>query len=68
MRTVFSWCVTFVATAETGLADHPATEIVGREGHWWEQSSGGRCLILLAVERDDQGRDVFKQIEDKLAS
>jgi type III restriction enzyme len=35
-------------------------------GHQWEQSSGGRCLFLFAVERDDQGRDVFKQIEDKL--
>jgi type III restriction enzyme len=36
-------------------------------GHQWAQSSGGRCLFLFAVERDDQGRDVFKQIADKLA-
>lgn len=36
-------------------------------GHQWEQSSGGRCLFLFAVERDDQGRDVFKQLADKLA-
>lgn len=35
-------------------------------GHQWEQSSGGRCLFLFAVERDDRGRDVFKQIFDKL--
>mgnify|MGYP006289887997 FL=1 len=35
-------------------------------GRQWEQSSGGRCLFLFAVERDDQGRDVFKQIADKL--
>ena len=36
-------------------------------GYQWERSSGGRCLFLFAVERDDQGRDVFKQIADKLA-
>ncbi|WP_296000080.1 hypothetical protein [Rugamonas sp.] len=36
-------------------------------GHQWEQSSGGRCLFLFAVERDGQGRDVFQQIAQKLA-
>jgi len=36
-------------------------------GHQWEQSSGGRCLFLFAVERDQQGRDVFQQIAHKLA-
>lgn len=36
-------------------------------GHQWEHSSGGRCLFLFAVERDDQGRDVFQQIAHKLA-
>ncbi|WP_286962506.1 DEAD/DEAH box helicase [Cupriavidus sp. UBA2534] len=36
-------------------------------GYQWEQSSGGRCLFLMAVKRDDQGRDVFKQMADKLA-
>ena len=35
-------------------------------GHQWEQSSGGRCLFLFAVERDEHGRDVFKQLADKL--
>lgn len=37
-------------------------------GHQWEKSSGGRCLFLFALERDEQGRDVFKQLTDKLAS
>ena len=37
-------------------------------GHQWEKASGGRCLFLFAVERDDHGRDVFKQLEDKLSS
>ena len=32
-----------------------------------EQSSGRRCLFLFAVERDDQGRDVFQQLAAKLA-
>lgn len=36
-------------------------------GNQWEQSSGGRCLFLWAVDRDDQGRDVFQQLSHKLA-
>lgn len=36
-------------------------------GHQWEKSSNGRCLFLFAVETDDIGRDVFKQLSDKLA-
>lgn len=35
-------------------------------GHQWEKSSNGLCLFLFAVERDDLGRDVFKQLADKL--
>ena len=35
-------------------------------GHQWEQSSGGRCLFLFAVQRDDEGRDVFQQLTNKL--
>jgi type III restriction enzyme len=35
-------------------------------GHQWEISSNGRCLFLFAVERDQDGRNVFKQIEDKI--
>lgn len=37
-------------------------------GHQWEKSSNGRCLFLFAVETDDIGRDVFKQLSDKLTS
>ncbi|MDX5364655.1 MAG: DEAD/DEAH box helicase family protein [Pseudazoarcus pumilus] len=36
-------------------------------GFQWEKSSGGRCLFLFAVESDDAGRDVFKQLQAKLA-
>lgn len=35
-------------------------------GYQWEKSSGGRCLFLFAVDRDDQGRDVFQQLAAKL--
>lgn len=35
-------------------------------GFQWEQSSNGRCLFLFAVEFDEAGRDVFKQVADKL--
>lgn len=35
-------------------------------GQRWEASSGGRCLFLFAVETDDQGRNVAKQIADKI--
>jgi len=35
-------------------------------GEQWEKSSGGQCLFLFAVEKDDKGRDVAKQIADKL--
>lgn len=36
-------------------------------GSQWEKSSAGRCLFLFAVEKDDLGRDVFRQLADKLA-
>jgi type III restriction enzyme len=39
----------------------------GSSRYQWEHSSGGRCLFLFAVAQDDQGRDVFKQVQDKLA-
>ncbi len=37
-------------------------------GHQWEKSSGGRCLFLMAVADDEQGRDVRQQIADKISS
>ena len=35
-------------------------------GFQWQNSSAGHCLFLFAVELDDQGRDVFRQVGDKL--
>lgn len=36
-------------------------------GEQWEKTSGGRCLFLLALKTDAKGRDVAKQIADKVA-
>lgn len=35
-------------------------------GELWESKSQGKGLFLFAVKRDAQGRDVYKQIEDKI--
>jgi type III restriction enzyme len=37
-------------------------------GQQWEASSNGRCLFLFAVATDDAGRDVFKQLQDKVGA
>jgi len=33
-------------------------------GQLWASKSNGHCLFLMAVEEDDQGRNVFQQIDD----
>jgi len=35
-------------------------------GELWEEKSGGKALFLMAVKRDEKGRSVYKQIEDKI--
>ena len=36
-------------------------------GELWEEKSDGKALFLMAVDRDAKGRDVYKQIEEKIA-
>ena len=37
-------------------------------GYLWEQTSHDKsCLFLMAVAKDEQGRDVTRQIEDKIS-
>jgi type III restriction enzyme len=48
------------------LLNDPGTKEKDQVGHQWEQSSGGRCLFLMAVAEDEQGRDVSQQITNKL--
>lgn len=51
--------------------DHLASADEAREkkqvGEQWEKASGGKCLFLFAL-KDDNGRDVTKQIADKIAT
>lgn len=35
-------------------------------GMQWEKASQGKCLFLFAVKEDELGRDVARQLEDKL--
>lgn len=35
-------------------------------GELWESKSNGKGLFLMAVKRDAKGRDVYRQIEDKV--
>jgi hypothetical protein len=36
-------------------------------GERWEEKSAGKALFLMAVKRDEKGRSVYKQIEDKIS-
>jgi hypothetical protein len=36
-------------------------------GELWESKSNKKGLFLFAVKRDRKGRDVYKQIEDKIS-
>jgi len=31
-------------------------------GELWAEASAGKCLFIMAVEQDEQGRDVKQQI------
>jgi type III restriction enzyme len=35
-------------------------------GERWEEKSGGKALFLWAVKKDEHGRDVHRQLDDKL--
>lgn len=35
-------------------------------GALWAEKSGGRCLFLMATDKDEQGRDIGQQINDFL--
>lgn len=48
--------------------DTPDTREKANIGALWEERSKGKALFLMAVKEDDMGRDVYKQIEDKIIS
>lgn len=35
-------------------------------GEGWEDKNNNKALFLMAVKRDKNGRDVYRQIEDKV--
>ena len=35
-------------------------------GHQWEKASQGKCLFIMAVKKDEDGRDVYQQIDEKI--
>ena len=37
-------------------------------GELWETKSKGKGLFLFAVKQDAKGRNIYKQIEDKISS
>jgi type III restriction enzyme len=48
------------------LQDTKDTKEKKNIGEFWEVASNGSCLFLLAVKRDEEGRDVHKQLLDKV--
>jgi type III restriction enzyme len=50
--------------------DHIATSDDSKEkdniGKLWEEKSNGTCLFLMVYKEDSQGRNVYKQIKDKI--
>jgi hypothetical protein len=36
-------------------------------GERWAETSGGQALFFWAVKKDEHGRDVHRQLQDKLA-
>jgi type III restriction enzyme len=55
------------------LAEYKGEHLVEHEqqkkniGERWEEKSGGKALFLWAVKKDEHGRDVHRQLQDKLA-
>ena len=54
------------------LAEYKGEHLVEHEqqkkniGERWEAKSGGKALFFWAVKKDEHGRDVHRQLEDKL--
>jgi type III restriction enzyme len=48
------------------LADGPDSDEKKNIGALWEAKSNGKGLFIMAVKRDSEGRDVYKQLLDKV--
>lgn len=49
------------------LADTADTKEKQNLGELWEEKSHGKGLFLMAVKKDEKGRSIDRQIEDKIA-
>jgi type III restriction enzyme len=49
------------------LLNAPDTKEKQNIGELWEEKSDGKALFLMAVKRDEQGRNVYQQIEHKIS-
>lgn len=65
----------FVAELEDGrivVVEYKGEHLIEHEqekkniGELWESKSGGKALFLWAIKRDEAGRDVYRQVEDKI--
>jgi type III restriction enzyme len=66
----------FVAELNDGrvlLAEYKGEHLIEHEqqkkniGERWEETSHGEALFFWAVKKDEHGRDVHRQLQDKLA-
>lgn len=48
------------------IKDSPQEKEKRRIGQLWEDKSDGKGLFLLAVKKDEQGRDIYAQLESKI--
>jgi type III restriction enzyme len=49
------------------LVNDPKEKQKRNIGEKWEEASHGKAMFLWAVKRDEQGRDLYHQFEDKIA-
>jgi type III restriction enzyme len=48
------------------IADSADTREKRNLGALWEEKSGGKGLFLIAEKRDSAGRDLFRQLAEKI--
>ena len=74
--TTGTFCLDFFAELNKGrvlFVEYKGEHLIEHEqqkkniGERWEEKSGGKALFFWAVKKDEHGRDVHRQLQDKLA-